>query len=107
MYFFQNATFNAYALGNNPYNFNYYVIASDQTLFNSLLEMLERPGTKHVSLDLQTDIPVSGNFDIPINWVGIGTDSLSAQFVLSQKRTLPEKVQKQLAAVASAARAGK
>jgi hypothetical protein len=96
IYCFENVAFSAYVIGNNPYNYNYYVVTPNQTLYNSILELLERSGPKHVSLYLESDIPISGSFDIAIDWFGIGTDSLSAQFALGRQQVIPEKLRKLL-----------
>lgn len=96
IYCFENATFSGYVLGSNPYTYNYYIVTPNQTLYNSILELLERSGPKHVSMYLEQDIPVSGSFDIPIDWFSIGTDSLSAQFALGRQQVIPEKLRKLL-----------
>jgi hypothetical protein len=70
--------FEAFVEGSDPFSYIYYVFTTHQALFNGLLEILEREGPKHVSLEQDRDIPVAvGGYTIPITSIAIGTDGVS------------------------------
>jgi len=97
LYYLPNQAFSAsYVTGADPYYYTFYVLTGDETLLGNTLEILERSGPKSIYMLLESEIPLSGSYEIPILEFSISTGSLSAQLADARRHAIPEKLRKLL-----------
>jgi hypothetical protein len=96
-FFFDNTAgqkFSAFASGSSIFSYSVYVeMYGGRELFSGMLDVLASPGPKHISVDYEKDLPISGGVNVNAFWAQLTTDPALATLTANASlQRLPEKL---------------